>query len=130
MESFKSIREELIDYCNKCLNDVQVSEFEDYISCEKHKKACRRLLRDFERENTSEFPYYWNEREAQKIVNWFALLNHSKGELAGKPIILTTWQKFVLCQIYGWLKVSDNRRRFTKSFVEVARKNARIWRII
>ena len=130
MERFKSIKEELINYCNKCLNDVRISEFEDYISCYKHKRACIRLLDDFKRENTEDFPYYWDEEQAQKIVNWFALLRHSKGELAGQPIILNTWEKFVVCQIYGWHKVDNDRRRFTKSFVEVARKNARIWRVI
>ena len=58
-------------------------------------------------------------------MDWFALLKHSKGVLAGKEIVLTPWQKFLLCQLYGWRRKGDKRRRFRKSFFEVARKNAK-----
>ena len=120
-----TIKEELIDYCHKCLNDICISEFEDYISCIKHKKACSRLLNDFNREDTDDFPYIWDEEGASKIVKWFSYLRHSKGELSGKPIILNKWQKFFLCQIYGWKHRDTLRRRFTKSFIECARKQAK-----
>ena len=84
-----------------------------------------RLLRDIERMGTEEFPYVWNEDKAQSIVDWFMYLRHSKGVLAGQPIHLTTWQKFCLCQIYGWVHIETNRRRFRKSYKQVARKNAK-----
>lgn len=84
-----------------------------------------RLLRDIERIGTEEFPYIWNEDKAQSIVDWFKYLRHSKGVLAGQPIHLTTWQKFCLCQIYGWVHIETNRRRFRKSYKQVARKNAK-----
>ena len=48
------------------------------------------------------WPYHWDEEEASKIVDWFSMLRHSKGDLAGQPISLTIWQKFNLCQLYGW----------------------------
>lgn len=120
-----SIKDELIQYCYRCLKDEYISEFEDYISCKKHKQSVERLLRDFERENTEGFPYYWDDEEAQKIVKWFTYLRHSKGELAGQPINLTVWQKFFVCQIYGWKNIDTFRRRFTKSFVECGRKQAK-----
>ncbi|MBU5323390.1 terminase large subunit [Sarcina ventriculi] len=113
-----TLKEELIKYCNDCLDDK-------IISCEKHKWACLRLLNDFNNENTEDFNYYWNEEEAQKIVKWFSYLRHSKGVLAGQPIILNTWQKFCLCQIYGWRNINTDYKRFNKSFIEVARKNAK-----
>ena len=43
-----TIKEELIQYANDCINDKKVSEFEDYISCQKHKWACQRFLNDLE----------------------------------------------------------------------------------
>lgn len=64
-------------------------------------------------------------QEAQKIIKWFSLLRHSKGVLAGKPIKLTEWQQFHLCQLYGWRRKEDGYKRFKKSFIEVARKNAK-----
>lgn len=122
-----TILEELIEHANNCIQDVRISENEDYISCKKHKWACMRFLNDLQRAeaNTEEFPYVWNEEEAQKIVDWFLLLRHSKGELSGEPIRLTSWEKFDLCQIYGWRHRETGRKRFKQSFTEVGRKNAK-----
>lgn len=109
----------IIDYARDCINDK-------IKSCKKHKDACRRLLNDFKKEqNNPDYPYYWDEEEAEKIVQWFEFLRHSKGELSGTPIYLTPWQQFHLCQLYGWKKKSDKRRRFKKMFIEVSRKNAK-----
>lgn len=121
----KTIREELVRYTNNCLADLRKSEFEDYISCKAHKWACRRFLNDLERSEKKGCFFYWDEHEARLIVDWFKMLYHSKGSLAGQPIELTPWQKFNLCQIYGWRRKSDGTRRFRKSFTEVARKNAK-----
>ena len=82
-------------------------------------------MNDTVRSKSGDFPYIWNEDEARKIVKWFTYLRHSKGVLAGKPIELTTAQKFTLCQLYGWRKKENGRKRFNKSFKEVARKNAK-----
>ena len=124
------ILQELIDYANKCLTDEKISEYEDYISCKKHKWACQRFLDDIKRSesrNTTKerFPYVWNEKAAQSIVDWFSYLSHSKGVLAGQPIILTPSQKFDLCQLYGWVHEDTGYKRFKKSFKEVGRKNAK-----
>ena len=83
-----------------------------------------RFLRDWERAQRGDFPYHWDEQEAQKIIDWFRLLRHSKGILAGEPIDLTPWQQFRHCQLYGW---RDDRglRRFRKSYTQVGRKNAK-----
>lgn len=95
-------------------------------SCEKHKWACMRAIRDFEKADSDpDYPYYWDEAGADSIVLWFTNLYHSKGELAKTPIYLTPWQQFHLCQVYGWKRKKDGRRRFKKMFIEVARKNAK-----
>ena len=91
----------------------------------KHKWACKRFLNDLERIGTVDFPYIWDEERANRIFVWFSLLRHSKGALAGKPIILTDWQKFRECQLYGWIHRETGRKRFKKSFTEVGRKNAK-----
>lgn len=121
-----TILNELIEYANLCLEDKKISEYEDYISGKKHKNACKRFLKDVENaKNNKDFEYFWDEVEAKKIVRWFSYLKHSKGVLAGKPIILTKWQKFILCQVYGWKYKKTKYRRFNKAFIEVARKNAK-----
>lgn len=107
------------DYSEKCVSG-------EIIACVKHKNACKRALRDFKRAETDDnYPYYWDEAAAELIVSWFKKLRHSKGELAGQPINLTEWQQFHLCQLYGWKRKTDGRRRFKKMFIEVSRKNAK-----
>lgn len=113
-----TIKAELIQYSRDCLEDRIPSG-------KKHKQACQRFLHDLERIGQDDFPYIWDEEKAWKIVRWFSYLRHSKGELAGKPIILTSWQKFFLCQLYGWRNKYTGYKRFKKSFVEVGRKNAK-----
>lgn len=113
------VYERIKSYSQKCING-------EIISCKKHKWACQRFLSDAEKfENDPEYPYYWSEEAAQNIIDWFALLRHSKGVLAGKPIHLTNWQQFRICQIYGWKRKKNGMRRFRKTFTEVARKNAK-----
>lgn len=113
-----TILEEIEQYANDCINGT-------ILSGRKHKWACQRLLNDLKKAGAGAFAYYWDEEAAQNIVEWFRLLRHSKGILAGQPIELTTWQKFRLCQLYGWKSKATGYKRFKKSFTEVARKNAR-----
>lgn len=113
-----TVKNRLIRYATDCISGK-------IISCKKHKQACTRFLRDVKREESGEASFYWDDQEAQKIVKWFSFLRHSKGVLAGKPIKLTDWQQFHLCQLYGWRRKEDGYKRFKKSFVEVARKNAK-----
>ena len=115
MNQYENIKK----YAKNCISG-------EIISCRKHKWACERFLKDAEQfENNPDYPFYWSEESAQNIVDWFALLRHSKGVLAGQPIILTDWQKFRICQLYGWRRKKNGYRRFKKSFTEVARKNAK-----
>lgn len=113
-----TVKNRLIRYATDCISGK-------IISCKKHKQACSRFLRDVKREESGEASFYWDDQEAKKIIKWFSFLRHSKGVLAGKPIKLTDWQQFHLCQLYGWRRKEDGYKRFKKSFVEVARKNAK-----
>lgn len=113
-----TVKNRLIRYATDCISGK-------IISCKKHKQACSRFLRDVKRDESGEASFYWDDQEAQKIIKWFSFLRHSKGVLAGKPIKLTDWQQFHLCQLYGWRRKEDGYKRFKKSFIEVARKNAK-----
>ena len=111
--------EEITEYAQGCVSGK-------IISCKKHRWSCQRFLNDRKRaENDPKYPYTWNEQAAQNIVDWFSMLYHSKGDLAGEPIQLTPWQKFRLCQLYGWVRKDTGLRRFRKSYTQIARKNAK-----
>lgn len=109
------ILDRLVKYSNAIVSG-------EIIACKKHIKACKRFLDDISKES---FLFYFDEVAAQRIIDWFSFLNHSKGILAGKPIILTDWQAFCLCNLYGWINKKTGYRRFTKGFIEVSRKNAK-----
>ena len=110
--------EQITYYARACIADPKHNN-------KKHIWACQRLLDDLKRSGDAACPFYWDETEAQNIVEWFSLLRHSKGVLSGQPIILTPWQRFRLCQLYGWRRKENGRRRFRKSFTQVGRKNAK-----
>lgn len=110
-----TVLDELKAYAGDCISGR-------IISCKKHKQACARFLNDLTRTDRR---WEWVEDEAQRIVKWFTYLRHSKGILAGKPIELTTAQKFFICQLYGWREKGTGYKRFVTAFKEVARKNAK-----
>lgn len=116
----KSIREDLIEYSNRILDDK-------IISCKKHKWACRRFLNDLDNasKNLEEFPYYFDEDEAQRAIDWIEEFKHSKGELAGTRINAHIFVKFILANVYGWLDINTGYRRFKRMYEQVGRKNAK-----
>ena len=62
---------------------------------------------------------------AWHIINYIErYFVHIKGGLAGKPILLDPWQKFFTAVLYGWRRL-DGRRRFSRAYEEVARKNGK-----
>ncbi|MEC3753145.1 terminase large subunit domain-containing protein, partial [Bacillus safensis] len=53
---------------------------------------------------------------------------HSKGELAGKPLTLELWQKFIYTNIYGFYKKDEKGREVRAvrtAYVQVPRKNGK-----
>jgi phage terminase large subunit-like protein len=89
------------------------------------KQACERHLRDLERQGTKAFPYIFDPSKAERVFAFFAFCRHVKGKLAGKPIELADWQKFIVGSIFGWVHKDTGLRRFRKAYVQVGRKNGK-----
>ena len=115
-----SILEDLIEYSKRIL-DGRI------IACKKHKWACQRFLNDLEKskKDLDYFPYYFDEEEAKKAIDWLEEFKHSKGELAGTKIKAHIFVKFVLGNVYGWINKKTRYRRFKRVYEQVARKNAK-----
>lgn len=115
-----SIKEDLIEYCNRIL-DGRI------IACKKHKWTCERFLNDLEKSNKNleEFPYIFDELEAQRAIDWIEEFKHSKGELAGTRIQAHIFIKFILANVYGWININTGYRRFKRMYEQVGRKNAK-----
>lgn len=85
--------------------------------------AVQRHYKDLE-----EGPYrglFFCEESARRILMMFQFLKHSKGEWAGKPIILEPSQAWVLACVFGWKHEDTGARRFRTAYEEVGRKNGK-----
>jgi len=68
---------------------------------------------------------YYDAEAAERAVGFFRdCLTHVKGELAGKPFELDTWQENIVATLFGW-KLDNGYRRFRTSYIEIPRKNGK-----
>lgn len=69
---------------------------------------------------------YFSLRHADYVTEFFpALLQHSKGQWAGRPFELLDWQRDQLVQpLFGWLR-PDGTRRYRKALIFVPKKNGK-----
>ena len=69
--------------------------------------------------------FYFDESKANHAVGFFEnFLIHSKGRFAGQPFVLLPWQKHdVIEEIFGWMRVDSDTRRFRVAYIEVPKKN-------
>ena len=73
----------------------------------------------------SGFEYYFDDKEAQRIIKFAELCRHWKGKKAGRKIQLEEWQRFIYAMEYGWREKGTKLKRFRTHYVEVARKNGK-----
>lgn len=70
--------------------------------------------------------YIFDEAKANRPIKFIeAFCRHSKGELAGKPLILDLFQKAYISALFGFIDKDTGRRRYTESFFFVGRKNGK-----
>lgn len=89
------------------------------------KLAVKRFEKDFKASKDPNYPYYFDEKAAQRFIDFTEILKLYKDKWAGQPLHLEPWQVFILGNIYGWKKKADNLRRFRKAFIFVGRKNGK-----
>lgn len=89
-----------------------------------HILACKRHLRDLERQGTAKFPYIWDAEKSERILDYAETLTISEGfEL--KPVKLLGSQIFDIGCPFGWIKQENGKRRFRRSYESMARQNGK-----
>ena len=70
--------------------------------------------------------FWFDEEAAAQAVEFFSrFLKHQKGEFAGKPLALDTWQvDEIIRPMFGWRR-PDGTRRYRTVYVEIPRKNGK-----
>lgn len=89
------------------------------------KLAVSRFSRDLKSCNKKNYPFYFDEDAADRAITFVKRLRHTKGEFANRQFDLQQYQAFILANIFGWKKKDNNKRRFTKVYTEIARKNGK-----
>ncbi|MGI2106772.1 terminase large subunit [Shewanella frigidimarina] len=112
------------NYCYKVLTG-------EITACKWIKLAATRHFDDLERQQQDEFKYQFNENRANRAIEFFKFIKHTKGELAGQPMELMLWQQFIVGSLFGWVQKEKHKvtkkytRRFKTAEVFVARKNGK-----
>jgi len=95
------------------------------VVCHLTRLAVERHLRDLERQNTPEFPYYFDPTHAKHIIRFKRQLPLVKGEYAGAKVTLPPWVEFKDWVLFGWRRVNGGYRRFRRSYITVGRQNTK-----
>ncbi len=112
--NWKEIQEKYNDsatkYCFDVLDGRQKAGYNIQLACFRH-------LRDLQRQNTKEFPYHYDIKQANRLLKFASI---SPNVDTGEPTKLMDWQKFIFSQMMGWRDRDDNKR-FTRVIVSVSR---------
>ena len=82
--------------------------------------ACERFLADLDDER-----FEFRAETVERAIKYIALLRHFTGKADGKSFVLEPWQSFIVANIVGFYWAGTDSRRFTSSYIEVARKNGK-----
>lgn len=70
--------------------------------------------------------YFFCTKTARRGLQFFEeYLRHSKGEKAGSLFLLEDWQKEIVAELLGWLRIDNGMRRYRLAYIEVPRKNGK-----
>jgi phage terminase large subunit-like protein len=68
----------------------------------------------------------FDERKAQRVLNFIECLKHTKGEFHGKPFLLLPWQRQIVSDVFGTVR-DDNPhiRQYTQAYIEIPKKQGK-----
>ena len=94
-------------------------------NCEFVRLASKRFLDDLKKGKRRNCEFYFSEWHADDVCDFIEKLPHVQGSWDTPTLTLEPAQVFILVNVFGFRRKSDDRRRFTRAYIEVARKNAK-----
>ena len=82
--------------------------------CRDVRLTCQRFINQYENQG---WEWIFDPDYPQHILDFAAALKHTKGILAGKPVVLEPFQIFFLCAVYGFRSKRDNNRRMVTDVI-------------
>ena len=107
------VDDKYLDYPKKVVNG-------EIIACTYVKLACQRYLDWMDREDIEFRP-----DKVDRVINFCSKLKHFTGRFNNKPFILEPFQKWMVCNIYGFYYKGTEERVIKNVWVELARKNGK-----
>ncbi|MDN6580709.1 MAG: terminase large subunit, partial [Tetragenococcus koreensis] len=95
----------------------------ELLAPEKIKNACQRHINDLERSKSEDFPYIFDEKQADKAIQFMELLPGTDGN----TIKMLGFQKFIIGSLYGWRTKQGDLRRFNRALISMSRKNSKTY---
>lgn len=88
--------------------------------------AFKRHIDDLARskKNDPDFPYRFDEEKAEDIIELANKLTIAEGE-GNEQFTCAGFQEFILGSLFGWAHKETGKRRFTDSYVQVARQQGK-----
>lgn len=83
--------------------------------------ACKRFMRDLERQNDDDFPYCYDTTRADRFFKFFESCPNP--QVAGEKLKLSHFQYFDYGNIFGWVHKNSGARRFEEVLDWKARGN-------
>lgn len=89
--------------------------------------AVRRHFLDLEKQGTKGFPFIFDPEKAEQPCRFIEGLPHTKGVWAQRreKLLLSDWECFLICVLFGWLQANNGLRRFREAYLEIPRKNGK-----
>ena len=88
----------------------------------KTRQAAKRHLDDLEKSKNDDYPYYFDAKKAETVINFISSLPNPDD---GQPMKLVNFQAFIVGSLFGWKKKKDDLRRFTYAVISMARKQGK-----
>ena len=87
--------------------------------------AARRFQKDLDRLKDPECPFYFDSKEAERILELAQQFEHPIGKWKTDNIKFEPWQKFFYMNLFGFINKKTGFRRFRRAHIEVGRGNAK-----
>ncbi len=107
-------------YAKKAVADTGGKRF-----CRWVRLAAARHIADLKRAALKTSDIYFDPWEANNACDFIEKLPHVEGSWDSPTLELDEAQVFIVASIFGWRRKIDGRRRFTRAYLEMARKNAK-----
>ena len=92
----------------------------EVVTGELHRLACKRHLEDLKKDGL----YYFDVNSANNIIEFAETLTLAEGA-EPKPLKLLDTQAFDFGCLFGWKKKHNQKRRFRRSYISMARQNGK-----